>query len=267
MSEEAVVNAVEVEATETQAEVVTDQNTSEQATEPKVEETTDTDILPEKQPKPGKNSFERKMDRLYKTAAEQKARADFLERQLEELKPKPEVKPDGLRIEDFDYDVEKYAEAKAKAAESAAIKRYQEEGQAKTQKQQMQQLTETWESGVSKSESKYDDFHDVVGDLKPGSPVIIAIMQAENGPDIAYYLGKNIQEAQRIAKLDPITAVREIGRLEAKLLAEPVKAKEPSKAPSPIEPVTGSKSTAKSFLDDDISQEEFERLRRKSLKR
>jgi len=267
MSEENAVQEAQEVTQEVTAEVASDQNVSEQATEP-AEETAKTEIPSEKQPvKPGKNSFERKMDRLYKTAAEQKARADYLERQLEELKPKPEVKFDGLKIEDFDYDVDKYANAKAKAAEEAAIKRYQEEQQSKTQKQQMEQLSTSWEESISKIEEKYDDFSDIVGELKPINHLTIAIMQAENGPDIAYYLGKNVKEAERLAKLDPVTAIREIGKLEAKLLSQPVQPKEPSKAPAPIEPVIGTKKVSKSFLDDDLSYEEFTKLRRKSLGR
>ena len=202
------------------------------ATEPKVEETTTTEPIkadespksdnpdqPEKQPKPGKNSFERKIDRLYKSAAEQKARADLLEKQLEELKPKPQVSADGLKLEDFEFDVEKYAEAKAKKAEELALKRYTEEQQSQNFKKLEQNLVSSWEEKTTKAVSKYDDFDEVVGELKPVTPLNVAIMQAENGEEIAYYLGSNMKEAQRIAQLDPISAIREIGRLEAKFVS------------------------------------------------
>ena len=39
-------------------------------------------------------------------------------------------------------------------------------------------------------------------------------MEAENGDDIAHYLGKNPKEAHRIAQLHPRSQIREIGKLE-----------------------------------------------------
>ena len=64
-------------------------------------------------------------------------------------------------------------------------------------------------------------------------------VEAENAEDVAYYLGKNPKEAERIVSLPTLSQVREIGKLEAKLLAEPAKPKTPSKAPAPITPLTG----------------------------
>ena len=65
------------------------------------------------------------------------------------------------------------------------------------------------------------------------------MMEADNADDIAYHLGSHPKEAQRIAALSPLSQIREIGKLEAKLLAEPAKPKAPSKAPAPITPLTG----------------------------
>jgi hypothetical protein len=84
----------------------------------------------------------------------------------------------------------------------------------------------------------------VVGKIEPTSPLTVAIMKAENGHDIAYHLGKNLKEAQRIAALDPVSQIFELGRIAAKLSAEPEKPKMPSKAPAPITPLTGATPTA-----------------------
>gem|GEM_PF-4077849 len=45
------------------------------------------------------------------------------------------------------------------------------------------------------------------------------MMQADNGDDIAYYLGTHMDEARAINALDPVSQIRAIGRLEAKLAA------------------------------------------------
>src|SRR3990167_10861348 len=87
------------------------QNTAEQApaTSPEGEKPA-TDQDPEKQR--GSRRFERKLDRAYKRAAEQQARADFLEKQLSEYRAKatPASEPGTPKLESFD-DIEKYAEA------------------------------------------------------------------------------------------------------------------------------------------------------------
>ncbi len=95
---------------------------------------------------------------------------------------------------------------------------------------------------------KYEDFDTVVGKLEPTSPLTVAIMQAENGQDIAYHLGKNLKDAERIARLPPVQQIFELGRLAAKLSAEPEKPKTPSKAPAPINPLTGATPTASTGL-------------------
>lgn len=53
------------------------------------------------------------------------------------------------------------------------------------------------------------------------------IVQADNAPEIGYYLGKNPAEAGRIAAMTPIKQVAEIGRI-AERLANPVAAKKPT---------------------------------------
>src|SRR3990167_5985358 len=87
------------------------QNTAEQApaTAPEGEKPA-TDQDPEKQR--GSRRLERRLDKAYKRAAEQQARADFLEKQLSEYRAKatPASEPGTPKLESFD-DIEKYAEA------------------------------------------------------------------------------------------------------------------------------------------------------------
>jgi hypothetical protein len=54
---------------------------------------------------------------------------------------------------------------------------------------------------------------------------------------LAYHLGANPKEAERISRLPPLLQAKEIGRIEAKLAADPP-TKKTSSAPSPISPVT-----------------------------
>lgn len=179
----------------------------------------------------------RKMSRLYREAAEQRARADLLEKQLSEHKPKPQ--DEGAPRLDQYNDIEKYAEAKAKYESKKALDEHSEKQRAETHKQMQTRLTEEWEGKAERASAKYEDFEEVVGEIQPTTPWAQALMEADNGEDIAYHLGKNLKEARRIAALPPLSQAREIGKLEAKLAAEPKKPQTPSKAPAPIAPLTG----------------------------
>jgi hypothetical protein len=64
-----------------------------------------------------------------------------------------------------------------------------------------------------------------------------AIQYSEIGPDLAYHLGANPKEAERISRLPPILQAKEIGKLEAKLATNPP-VKKTTSAPTPISPIT-----------------------------
>jgi hypothetical protein len=263
--DEAGVKAAEAPAPEKPAEVGTPaQNVAEQAPADKpVEGTGTTDQPPEKQ---GKSRFERRLDKAYRERAEARARAEFLEKQLADLKPKEQAVTSAPRLEDFS-DVQEYAKAYAKYESGNAIKQYEQKQHEESFKRATQHLAAEWDQKATRADKKYDDFDDVVGEMAPTNPVSIAIMQAENGEDIAYYLGTHLTEAKRISQLDPLSQAREIGRLETKLLAEPPKAKTPSQAPAPIIPVTGKTVAASDEpLDTDDINTWMKKANAKSLK-
>ena len=63
------------------------------------------------------------------------------------------------------------------------------------------------------------------------------IQASEIGPELAYYLGSNPKEAERIARLSPYLQAKEIGKIEVKLADNPP-VKKTTSAPPPIKPVT-----------------------------
>ena len=104
---------------------------------------------------------------------------------------------------------------------------------------QQQELLGSYHDKEEAARDKYEDFEQVAYNPKlPITDVMAQTIQAsDNGPDIAYYLGTNPKEADRISRLQPFLQAKEIGRLEAKVASEPV-TKPTSKAPAPISPVT-----------------------------
>jgi len=67
---------------------------------------------------------------------------------------------------------------------------------------------------------KYDDFDDVVrADDVPFTPhVRDALLLIENPADVAYQLGKNKSELERISKLHPLDQAREVNKLSFSLM-------------------------------------------------
>ena len=200
--------------------------------------------------------YGRRLDKAYRERAEAQARADLLEQRLSALEKsqQPQAPSDAPTLAQFEYDPEKYANAKADYAKKQTEKEIQQKTQADTQKQHQQRLVSDWEEKVAAAEDKYDDFDPRIASIAPVTPMAAAIMEAENGVEIASYLLKNPKEDKRIGALPPLSQIREIGKLEAKLLSEPEKPKAPSKAPAPIVPLTGS-ATPESPLpseEDDV---------------
>ena len=211
--------------------------------------------------------FERRMDRAVRAKAEALARADALERELKDLKEKQVITPapGAPRMEDF-TDIQEYAKAYATYETGRALKD-REEVERTQQSQRMQnQLVSNWEEKSNKVAVKYDDFDEVVGELKPITPWSIAIMQADNGADIAYYLGSHIKEAERIIALDPVSQIREIGKLELKLSLGPEAPKKPSQAPKPIEPVTATATTTGDELEPVMDYERYRKIGNKMFR-
>jgi hypothetical protein len=63
------------------------------------------------------------------------------------------------------------------------------------------------------------------------------IQSSDVGPELAYYLGSNPKEADRISRMSPLSQAKEIGKIEAKLVSSPP-VKRTTSAPPPISLVT-----------------------------
>ena len=98
-------------------------------------------------------------------------------------------------------------------------------------------------------------------DVVVSDPVRDAIMESDVGPKILYHLAENPAFAQELGKKSVISALREIGKLEARFekAEQPQAASEPaakpavakSKAPAPITPIRGAVSTVENNVDAD----------------
>lgn len=225
------------------------------------EEKKTTDEQPEKRTS---RRFERRLDNAYRKYGLEKARADLLEQELQKFKQPAPATSGEPRLQDFD-DIEKYAQAKSEFKAEQKLKEFQAKQAQERQSREVQQLVESWEEKVAEASDKWDDFSEVVGDLKPDSHLTAALMEAD--PALAYHLGKNPAEARKIADLTPRQQLVALGKLAAKLEAAPPEAKTPSKAPPPITPVQTKAAPASEEISDDDDMRTFIRKREKQLGR
>lgn len=134
-------------------------------------------------------------------------------------------------------------------AEALADKRAEEKLAQREAVRQQAEVLEGYHEREEEARGKYDDFEQVAYNpsLKITTVMAQTIQSSDIGPDVAYYLGANPKEAERISKLAPFLQAKEIGRVEAKLAADPSPGKKTSSAPPPIAPVTPRSNTASSF--------------------
>lgn len=177
--------------------------------------------------------------------------AEYWRQQAESLKrqtPAP-------KLDQF-QDIEQYtAAAAAFQAQQIVEQRIAQERQAAAEwqarqaqeAQRMQQqmaYQQAVNAKIEEATKKYPDFVEVVTSPElpglQGTPAFQAILESEQGAEVAYYLGKNPARAHQIAAMSPIAQVREIGRIEAAISSGKVV----SNAPPPPASVDAKSGTA-----------------------
>lgn len=210
-------------------------------------------------PKP-KGGFQKRIDRLIKqtSALEQQLADERAARAALEAKgsAKPEEKkaaPSDRPARDQFATDEEYIDAlvgwrlkaekesEARAAEDARVKA----------------VFKSYNEKLIEARARIEDFDEVVGasDVTVPKDVILAIPEMENGPDVAYFLGKNPDICAELLEMTPLKAIGMAWKISESLIngGKKEKAEEKpklqSKAPAPIKPVTGGNSKSTVPLD------------------
>lgn len=201
-------------------------------------------------------------ERNRRQAAEQRATA--LETQMAQLTeavnrlagdkvPKEDTRPSRDTFDNPDaYEkalegwVERQVTVKVKTETEQAFSKRQQDGQR-------QALVDTYKARETTFQADHPDFEDTVyaDDVKITPAMTQAILEAEDGPAIAYHLGQNPEVAERIAGLSPAQQVTELGRISVKLATPPPKPK-----PEPIRPLN-TRNTAGPKDPSEMSMDEY----------
>jgi len=133
-------------------------------------------------------------------------------------------------------------------AEALATQKAEQMVQQREDQKQQSQVLDVYHDLEEEARGKYNDFEQVA--YNPNLPITTVmaetIRSSDVGPDVAYYLGANPKEADRISKLAPYLQAKELGKIEVKVTDNPP-TKKTSSAPAPISPVTARGNSAKSY--------------------
>lgn len=181
-------------------------------------------------------------------------------------------------LSDFDHDTEKWAKAlgeytqksieQAKEVAVTEIKETTEAASAKqTQESVATQRQERWTEKSNEFSETVDDYYEIIGNPTLNiSPVMSEVLtELENGPAVAYHLGKNPEIAHRIAQKSSVAIAIELGKLENNLGKKPP-SPTTSTAPEPPSPISGSRGKQTKGIDDPgLTDKQFKDLRRKQI--
>lgn len=125
------------------------------------------------------------------------------------------------------------------------------------QELRQQQTFRTYEERENAVRQAKPDYDSVVRDPSlPITPLMAEVIrESDKGPDVAYWLGTNRSEAQRIAGLAPHLQAAALGRIEAGFIA-PARAQPRTPPPAPPQTVAGI-SSGINKSPDDMSMAEY----------
>ena len=269
---------------------------------PTGDEQVESEPEPEATPEPEKaeedsptlpTSFNKKFDKLYKEKKQLEKRLAA----LEQAKPVPvvEERQPVVEVTEKFPTFDSWTDKRTESGKTASIDEFLEERDTWKEQRRAQDeekkavqeaqtaIAESYNEKVEEFKASHEDWDEVVGqpiDLPAG--VGPAILELDNGPEVAYYLGKNLAVAKKLNTMSPFLAVAEVGRIAARLeksqetpeaptnnitTRSPDKAPIVSKAPTPIKPLTGHAVRATRDLSDpNLSYEEYRKLRDEQAK-
>ena len=215
---------------------------------------------------------ERFAENLFNEREEWKRKAEEAEKRAQEAANKPATpkvvlaEPDQndakYRDEKGEFNLKAYVkdslayEKQLEAQQQEEARQKQQQEQSKAEKEQ---IAKEFGVRMEKAEKKYGDWKEVVtaSTITLQNECLQYIAVSDYGTDIAYYLAKNKEVAEKIRAMPPIRAIAELGKLETSFEkpantapektngAAPLatsKTVEPKGAPAPITPISTSGS-------------------------
>lgn len=156
--------------------------------------------------------------------------------------------------EDFEWDLVAFNKAHAKWAVASEFKRHEETNKREESQRKQVEVATSYNDRIADFAADHPDFHEVVSTIpyQLGDEIQAAIMAHAKGPEIAYHLGINDDDAFQLASIQPQLATAAVERIAKRIsgapkaeettqtAAPPVAAPKPvSQAPAPVRTVSG----------------------------
>lgn len=199
----------------------------------------------EKQKPP--KGVQKRLDELTREKYEERRRADAIQAQLERTIAIIERQSGAEKPVQHDVnaapDPENYPEGDADISYIRDMARYEvrQEFEAQRALAERQKVVSEIEAREAEAKARYADYSEVVTDktlypITQKSPQLLEVIAThENGPDIAYYLGKNPKVALELAGMNPYHAAIKIGQILNTVTQPKSVTKSVPKAPPPVE--------------------------------
>jgi len=225
------------------------------------EEKTIDDIIEESSPPEetvNSSSFQKRINKVTADKYREKNRADALAEENVKLKAAQDAKKvRSPRIDDadIDFDEGRLLDAKIAHGVSQRLEKIREAEEREKADAARKEADKSFADKIGSTGIK--DYSEVIGVLLESVPlhdhIIDVIQEDDKGPELAYYLGKHLDVADRINAASPLSAARELGKISAKLSAG--KLTKLTNAPDPLL-TTGSGGSPSKKSSDTPSMEE-----------
>lgn len=194
--------------------------------------------------------------------AEAKAKlAEAESKHKEQVKGKPDPKDyEGKSWDEYYADL---AEWKASQAIEQRLSKKEAEEKERSLREEAQKRQKNYEVSAQKLAKEIPDFVDVTENYDgPWNPMIAqALIDSDMGPQVAYFLAKNPEEAEKLDGMNYGQISRFFGRIESRLESKSPEVKT-TQAPPPIKPVGGtSKGSYDPYGDKSESNEAYMKWR------
>ena len=216
---------------------------------------------PTEEPKPNKlekrfSDITKQREMARQEAERERQRASELEARLKELEAKISPKPnldEEPRPDQF-QDAFEYAKALAEFSTEKALKQRDQQEVERRQAEERAKTFEAWNKRQAEIKAELPDYDDMIAssEVVVSDQVRDAIFESDVGPRILYHLAENPEIAEKLGKMSTLGALREIGKLEARLEKAPQEEVKPvvkSNAPKPISPIRASSAATDTNVD------------------
>lgn len=131
----------------------------------------------------------------------------------------PVAKPNLADFTDYETYIEALTDWKTTQKVSEVVHHQRAATAQERQQAEAMELAKGWASKQETVRKSIADYDEVMGgaDTVVAPYITDAILTSDRGPEVAYHLAKNPALAEKLNRLSPIAAAREIGRIEAAL--------------------------------------------------